>query len=90
MGRPVPKEIGTTVERIKALCTKHNVPIKAAALLFSHAHPAAAAVIPGASKPPDRIKEVYAALKAKVPADFWHDLRSQGLVEANAPQEVKK
>jgi D-threo-aldose 1-dehydrogenase len=86
---PVPKEIATKVEKIKALCTKHNVPIKAAALHFSLAHPAAAAVIPGASKP-DRIKEDHAALKAKIPADFWRDLRSQGLVEANAPLPIDK
>ena len=38
------------------MCVKHSVLIKAAALQFSLAHPAAAAIIPGASNP-DRIKE---------------------------------
>ena len=51
-----PPEILAKVEKIKALAERHRVPIKAAALQFSLAHPASAAVIPGASKP-DRIKE---------------------------------
>ena len=84
---PVPKDIATKVEKIKALCDKHTVPIKAAALQFSLAHPAAAAIIPGASRP-DRIKEDHAALKAKIPADFWHDVRSQRLVAPDAPLPI--
>jgi D-threo-aldose 1-dehydrogenase len=49
-------------------------PIKAAALQFSLAHPATAAVIPGASMP-ERIAEDYAALNTKIPDDFWHEMR---------------
>jgi D-threo-aldose 1-dehydrogenase len=79
---PVPKEILAKLEKIKGLCAKYSVPIKAAALQFSLAHPAAAAIIPGASKP-ERIKEDHAALKAKVPGDFWHDLRAQGRLRAS-------
>jgi aryl-alcohol dehydrogenase-like predicted oxidoreductase len=66
---PVPKDIATKVEKIKALCAKHTVPIKAAALQFSLAHPAAAAIIPGGSRP-DRIKEDHAALEEKFPPVF--------------------
>jgi hypothetical protein len=62
-------------------------PIKAAALQFSLAHPATAAVISGASKP-ERIPEDYAALHTKIPDDFWHELRDQHLVAANAPLRV--
>jgi len=86
---PASKEILAKVEKIKALCTKHNIPIKAAALQFSLAHPASAAVIPGASKP-ERINEDHAAIKAKVPDDFWRDLRSQRLVSPEAPLPIDK
>jgi D-threo-aldose 1-dehydrogenase len=41
-------------------------------------------VIPGASKP-ERIKEDHAALKAKIPNDFWRELRAEGLVAPDAP-----
>ncbi|MBJ9590615.1 aldo/keto reductase [Burkholderia seminalis] len=72
------------VERIKAIAARHDVPIKAAALQFSMSHPATVAVIPGASRP-ERIAEDQAALNVPIPADFWRDMREQGLIAANAP-----
>jgi D-threo-aldose 1-dehydrogenase len=80
-------EILAKVAKIKALTERYGIPIKAAALQFSLAHPASAAVIPGASKP-ERIKEDHAALKAKIPDDFWGDVRKQGLVAPNAPLPI--
>ncbi|WP_321871019.1 aldo/keto reductase [Burkholderia ubonensis] len=82
-----PPEILAKVERIKAITERHGVPIKAAALQFVLAHPATAAVIPGASRP-ERIAEDQAALKADVPADFWHEMREQGLIAADAPLPI--
>jgi len=82
-------EILAKVERIRALAGKYEVPIKAAALQFSLAHPASVAVIPGASKP-ERIAEDHAALKAPIPAEFWRDLRPQGLVSPEAPLPIDR
>ena len=86
---PASPEILAKVEKIKALASQYNVPIKAIALQFCLAHPAAAAVIPGASKP-ERIQEDLVALAAKVPDDLWRDLRKQGLVEPNAPLPIDR
>ncbi|AOI72098.1 aldo/keto reductase [Burkholderia ubonensis] len=77
-------EILAKVERIKATAARHNVSVKAAALQFSLAHPASVAVMPGASRPA-RIAEDQAALKEVIPADFWREMREQGLVAAHAP-----
>jgi D-threo-aldose 1-dehydrogenase len=82
-------EILSKVERIKALAQRHQVPIKAAALQFVLAHPATAAVIPGASRP-ERIVEDRAALAAKIPASFWHELREQRLVASAAPLPIDR
>ncbi|EJL87023.1 putative oxidoreductase, aryl-alcohol dehydrogenase like protein [Herbaspirillum sp. CF444] len=82
--QPASAEIIAKVARIKAAAGRHGVSIKAAALQFSLANPAVAAVIPGASKP-ERIAEDRQALSASIPADFWHELREQGLVAPNAP-----
>jgi len=79
-----PAEISAKVARITDIAQRHDVPVKAAALQFSLAHPATAAVIPGASKP-ERIAEDHAALNTKIPDDFWHEMRDQHLVAANAP-----
>ncbi|PWT81544.1 MAG: D-threo-aldose 1-dehydrogenase [Acidobacteria bacterium] len=82
-------EILVKVERLKGIAQRYNVPLKAAALQFSLAHPAVAAVIPGASRP-ERIAEDHAALKATIPDDFWHELRKQRLVAATAPLPTDK
>jgi D-threo-aldose 1-dehydrogenase len=84
-----PPEIIAKVERIKAIAQRHQVPIKAAALQFSLAHPASAAVIPGASRP-ERIAEDHAALTATIPDDFWHEMREQRLVAADAPLPIDR
>lgn len=84
-----PAHIIAKVERIKAVAQRHAVGIKAAALQFSLANPAVAAVIPGASRP-QRIAEDAAALAETIPADFWRELREQGLVAANAPLPIDR
>lgn len=77
-------EIIAKVERIKVLTEQHAVSIKSAALQFTLAHPATAAVIPGATKP-SRIAEDVAAVDEKVPAAFWTALRDEGLISPSAP-----
>lgn len=79
-----PADIIAKVERIKALAAAHGVSIKAAALQFALAHPATAAVVPGATRP-SRIAEDVAALNENVPAAFWTALRDEQLIAADAP-----
>ncbi|MFH8736642.1 MULTISPECIES: aldo/keto reductase [unclassified Streptomyces] len=79
-----PADIIAKVERIKALAAAHGVSIKAAALQFALAHPATAAVVPGATRP-SRIAEDVAALDENVPAAFWTALRDEQLIAADAP-----
>jgi D-threo-aldose 1-dehydrogenase len=84
---PAKPEILAKVARIKAIADRHGISIKAAGLQFALAHPAVAAVIPGASQP-GRIAEDRAALNEKVPADFWRELREARLVHADAPLPI--
>ncbi|MDA2167801.1 aldo/keto reductase [Bacillus cereus] len=80
-------EIIAKVNKMKSLADRHGISIKAAALQFSLANPAVAAVIPGASKP-ERIAEDQAALKTVIPAAFWEEMREQKLVAVNAPLPI--
>lgn len=80
---PATPAILDKVARIKALAEKHGVSVKAAGLHFSLAHPAVAAVIPGASRP-ERIAEDRAAFEEVIPSAFWTDLRVAGLVDPAA------
>nr|WP_199047153.1 aldo/keto reductase [Dyella sp. ASV24] len=77
-------EILARVENLRALCAAFGVDIRAAALQFSLAHPAVAAVIPGASRP-SRIAENLSLAEGAIPAAFWRALRARGLVSSNAP-----
>ena len=77
-------EILARVDALRAVCAEFNVDIRAAALQFSLAHPAVAAVIPGASQP-SRIAENLALVDAEIPAAFWQALRTRGLVAVDAP-----
>ena len=77
-------EILARVDALRAVCAEFNVDIRAAALQFSLAHPAVAAVIPGASQP-SRIAENVALVDAEIPAAFWQALRTRGLVAVDAP-----
>jgi D-threo-aldose 1-dehydrogenase len=86
---PAKPELLARVAKIKALADRYGVSMKSAGLQFALAHPAVAAVIPGASQP-SRIAEDRAALNASVPGDFWRELRAQGLVQANAPLPIDR
>lgn len=77
-------DIMAKVEKIKAIADRHQISIKAAAVQFSLANPAVAAVIPGASRP-ERIAEDKAALNTVISAAFWEEMREQKLVAAHAP-----
>jgi D-threo-aldose 1-dehydrogenase len=81
---PASPAILAKVAQIKTIADRYGISMKAAGLQFSLAHPAVAAVIPGASRP-SRIAEDSAALKEVVPADFWTELRRAGLINPDAP-----
>ncbi|MBR0816029.1 aldo/keto reductase [Bradyrhizobium diazoefficiens] len=81
---PAPAEILNKVARIKAIADRYGISMKAAGLQFALANPVVAAVIPGASRP-GRIAEDRAAFEEAIPADFWRELRSEGLVSPAAP-----
>ena len=81
---PATPAILAKVASIKAIADRYGISMKAAGLQFALAHPAVAAVIPGASRP-SRIAEDRAALEAVIPAGFWRELRKAGLVNPAAP-----
>ncbi|WP_337133995.1 aldo/keto reductase [Priestia megaterium] len=80
-------DIMAKVEKIKAIADRHQISIKAAAVQFSLANPAVAAVIPGASRP-ERIAEDKAALNTAIPAAFWEEMGEQKLVAPHAPLPI--
>ena len=81
---PAPEDVLEKVRRIEAVCVRHEVPLSAAALQFPFGHPAVATVLPGART----VAEVAAnvdCLERAIPADYWAELKQEGLIDAEAP-----
>ena len=79
-----PLEVLETARRIKAVCDRHSIPLKAAALQFGLAHPAVAATIPG-PRTPEEVSENVAMASFEIPSDLWAELKSEALIPDEAP-----
>jgi D-threo-aldose 1-dehydrogenase len=70
-------------DRLRAVAARHGVDLRTAALQFSAAPDVAAALVVGAGSP-EQILADYNSIHAKIPAEFWQELRSSGLIERAA------
>jgi D-threo-aldose 1-dehydrogenase len=71
-------------DRVAAVCGRHGVDLRAAALQFCAAHPVVAAVIPGA-KGAARVRENAALMRAPIPPALWAELKAERLLPEEAP-----
>jgi D-threo-aldose 1-dehydrogenase len=81
---PAPPEIMARVRRIEAVCARHGVRLPTAALQFPLGHPAVASVVVGMRSPAEVATNVD-VFAADVPADFWGELKAEGLLREDAP-----
>jgi len=81
--RPAPPPILERVRRMEEVCAAHRVALHDAALRFAMAHPAVASVILGAVSA-DEVARNVSSLTYPVPAGLWSDLKTAGLLPADA------
>lgn len=79
-----PGAVRTRVAALQQVADEHGVPLPAAALQFPLAHPAVASVIPGA-RDPGQLAQVLDWTRARIPAEFWADLKRRDLLHPDAP-----
>ena len=82
--QPASPEIVERARRIKAVCDRHEVELKAAALQFVLAHPAVVTTIPGVSAVSE-IEDDIRLLQIEIPEALWADLKSEQLLPESAP-----
>lgn len=70
--------------RLQAVCDRHAVPIEAAALQLALNHPATSLVLIGARSVQEWRHARWAARQA-IAADFWAELKQEGLLPQEAP-----
>lgn len=81
---PPTADIVQRMKTIETLCARYSVPLPAAALQFPLAHPLVASVIPGGNSP-EQVRQNLHSLAIPIPADFWSELKSAGILRADAP-----
>jgi len=75
-------------KKLRDIAANHGVDLRTAALQFSAAPDVAAALVVGVSRE-HQILEDYTSMQTRIPAEFWTDLKSQNLIEQNAPTPVE-
>ena len=79
-----PPEIVDRVRRMQGICDRHHVPLGAAALQFTLAHPAVRCAVCGYAK----LAEVETNLRwvdVPIPTSLWDELKHDGVIPRDAP-----
>lgn len=82
-----PTAVIRRVQQIEEICTRYTVPLAAVALQFVQAHPAVASLVLGMDSP-EQVRANLVFLRISLPPDLWHDLLSNGLIDARVPLPV--
>ncbi len=81
---PAPEPVLQRTRAIEALCHKHDVPLRAAALQFPLAHPDVAMLLLG-PRHVDELADNLALLAHPIPAAFWRSLQADSLIDKGCP-----
>ncbi len=79
-----PPHILDRVKSIETLCRSHGVALADAALRFPLCHPAVVSVIPGGQNV-DEVVRNRKMMDRQIPPSLWSDLKTEGLLHADAP-----
>ncbi|MET8540758.1 aldo/keto reductase [Kitasatospora sp. NPDC004799] len=79
-----PTELLDRALRMKAVCERYGLPLRAAALRFPFGHPAVASVLVG-TRSAAEVRDAAALLTHPVPDGLWAELKERGLLPAEVP-----
>jgi len=79
-----PAELLERARRIRDVCARHDVPLKAAAVQFPLGHPAVACVVIGCRNAA-QLDESLEMFALEIPPKLWRDLKAERLLPAHAP-----
>jgi D-threo-aldose 1-dehydrogenase len=79
-----PPELIERAQRIGAVCARHGVPIKAAAIQFPLGHPAVTCVVVGC-RSVAQLDESIAMFELPIPSAMWQELKHEGLLAPETP-----
>jgi D-threo-aldose 1-dehydrogenase len=81
---PAPQPLVERARRIEAVCARHGIALRHAAIQFPLAHPAVTALVAGV-RGVDHLDEYPELIRAPIPVALWDELRREGLIPPDAP-----
>lgn len=82
---PSPFEVIEKAKKIKQVCDRHHVPLKAAAIQFGLMHQSVASTIPG-PRSPKEIEDNIIMASIKIEPDLWRELKQENLIHQDCPE----
>ncbi|MFC0266486.1 aldo/keto reductase [Kushneria aurantia] len=82
--KKAPDDIRNRAARLRDVCERFGVDVRAVALQFSAAPACVASVIPGTTRP-ERITENLALMDIAIPGELWQTLWDEQLISMEAP-----
>jgi D-threo-aldose 1-dehydrogenase len=79
-----PQPLLDRARRIREVCDRHGVPLKAAAVQFPLGHPSVSCVVVGC-RSVDQLDESIRMFEVDIPPALWQDLKAAGLLRVEAP-----
>ncbi|MFF0476296.1 aldo/keto reductase [Streptomyces sp. NPDC004284] len=79
-----PTELLHRALRLKEVCERHGVPLRAAALRFPFGHPAVTSVLVGARSAAE-VRDAAAMLRHRIPDGLWAELKERELLPPGVP-----
>ena len=79
----IPPDVLLKREQLRAVAAHHGVDLRTAALQFSAAAPEAVALVVGAGSA-RQVQENWNSMQAKIPAEFWAELKHEQLIDRQA------
>lgn len=81
---PAADHVIQRAQRIAAVCERHGIPIRAAAIQFPLAQPVVASLATGV-RTVEHFDDYPRYMALTIPGGFWEDLRAEGLIDPGAP-----
>ncbi len=81
---PADRALIDRADRLRQVCERHGVPLKAAAVQFVLAQPAVASIVAGVRRV-EHLDEYPALMRFPIPAELWDELRAERLIPSEAP-----
>lgn len=85
--QPAPPELIERAQKLRAVCERHSVPLRAAAIQFPLGHPAVQTVVVGC-RSVEQLADSIRMFETEIPSALWEELKSERLLPDEAPTPI--